>query len=89
MRDPHARVVRALREAIPPVAPPAALQERVLEAVACDGEAVAVPIRRARRVLPRLSLAFAGATALALAVVIAAGALRGGGGRPRSSFMRR
>jgi hypothetical protein len=79
MRDPHPRVVRALREAIPPIAPPAALEERVLGAVARDDELAATPIRHPRRLRPRVALAFAGASTLVLAVVIAAGVVRSGG----------
>jgi anti-sigma-K factor RskA len=75
------RLLAAVREAIPPIAPPLALEARIHEAIA--REAGALPDLSARRRAPRLrwprlAPALAGAAALAAAVVVAVTSLRGG-----------
>ena len=75
-----AQLLVALRDAISPVAPPPALQARVLEAVARDAEPPARSAQRRSRWLrwPRLAPALAGAAALVAVAVVGVTTLGGG-----------
>ncbi len=75
-----AQLLVALRDAISPVAPPPALEARVLEAVARDAEPPARSGQRRSRWLrwPRLAPALAGAAALVAVAVVGVTTLGGG-----------
>ncbi len=71
-------LLAAVRDAIPPVVPPQALEARVLEAIAREAAPEAPAGRRWSLRWPRLVPAMAAAAALVAVVVVVATSLRGG-----------